>query len=185
MKNWLDVFIVLLCVYAIWKGYLRGFLREILEILGIIAAFVIANHYSPELAVYLTNNWAMQKNLSAVLSYAIILALVAIATQIIIYLLSSFTKDGVFGVLDSAMGGFFSLTKLLLILVIVLNLVVLGPLQFLKEPVVKSQWAQYILSLTPQLYDFMMKNFPSNWGEQLRPYREQYIKPQEEPQRRI
>ena len=89
MKNWLDVFIVLLCVYAIWKGYLRGFLREILEILGIIAAFVIANHYSPELAVYLTNNWAMQKNLSAVLSYAIILAFVAIATQIIIYLLSS------------------------------------------------------------------------------------------------
>ncbi|HHY19691.1 MAG TPA: hypothetical protein GX522_07320, partial [Firmicutes bacterium] len=102
-----------------------------------------------------------------------------------IYVLSAFTHDGVLGVLDSAMGGFVSLAKLILILVIILNLVVLGPFQLFKEPVLQSQWAQYILSLTPGLYDFMMENFPSTWGEQLKPYRDQYVQPDKEPARRI
>lgn len=186
MKNWLDIFLVLLCVYAIWKGYLRGFLREVLEVIGLIVAFIIANRYSPELAVYFTNNWAMPNNLAIVVAYAFVLGLVAVVTQIVIYLTSSFTKDGVLGILDSSMGGFFSLAKLIIILVIVFNLVVLGPLQILREPVLQSQWAQYILGLTPQIYDFMMKNFPSSWGEQLRPYRQQYLEPEKEaPVRRI
>jgi membrane protein required for colicin V production len=185
MKNWLDVFLVIICVYAIWKGYVRGFLREVMEIIGLIAAFVIANHYSPQFAVYMADNWGMSKNIAIVLSYGVILALVGLATQLIIYVLSAFTHDGVLGVLDSAMGGFVSLAKLILILVIILNLVVLGPFQLFKEPVLQSQWAQYILSLTPGLYDFMMENFPSTWGEQLKPYRDQYVQPDKEPARRI
>ncbi len=185
MRNWLDIFIIVLCIYAIWKGYVRGFLREILEIVGIIVALMVANRYSPQFATYLVDNWALPKNLAAVLAYALILVGIGIITQVVAYIVSSFTQDGVLGVVDSAMGGFFSLAKLIIILVIVLNLVVLAPFEFLREPVIKSQWAQYILGLTPGIYDFMMKNFPSQWGEQMKPFRERYVVPESEPQRRI
>ncbi|MDD2431869.1 MAG: CvpA family protein [Firmicutes bacterium] len=186
MKNWLDILIIVLGVLAIWKGYVRGFLREALEIVGIVVAFIAAICYSPQVAIFFTNIWNIPPNISTVLSYAVILTGVAIVVQIIIYFTSSFTSDGVLGILDSSVGGFFSLIKLGLVLIIVLNLVVIGPLQFFKNPVLESQVANYLLNITPELYDFMIDNFPENWSEQLELYREQFLAPNEnEPVRRI
>ncbi|HOL14149.1 MAG TPA: hypothetical protein PLD61_07240, partial [Bacillota bacterium] len=63
------------------------------------------------------------------------------------------------------------------------------PLQFLKTPVMDSQVANYLLSITPELYDFMIDKFPENWAEQLETYKEQFMAPRQEievdPTRRI
>ena len=189
MKNWLDWLFIGLGILAIWKGYVRGFIREVLEIIGIVVAFIAAIHYAPQVAVFFTESWNMPPNLSAVLSYAVVLTGVAILVQLVIYFTAPFISSGVLGILDSSVGGFFSLLKLARIVIIVLNLVVLGPLQFLKTPVMDSQVANYLLSITPELYDFMIDKFPENWAEQLETYKEQFMAPQQEievdPTRRI
>ena len=189
MKNWLDWLFIGLGILAIWKGYVRGFIREVLEIIGIVVAFIAAIHYAPQVAVFFTESWNMPPNLSVVLSYAVVLTGVAILVQLVIYFTAPFISSGVLGILDSSVGGFFSLLKLALIVIIVLHLVVLGPLQFLKTPVMDSQVANYLLSITPELYDFMIDKFPENWAEQLETYKEQFMAPQQEievdPTRRI
>jgi membrane protein required for colicin V production len=55
--NWVDL--ILLCVFALFglRGFFRGFFRELLSLVGLVAGFMAAVAYDQELAELLASYW--------------------------------------------------------------------------------------------------------------------------------
>ena len=67
--NWVDL--ILLCVFALFglRGFFRGFFRELLSLVGLVAGFMVAVAYDQEIATLVSKHWRMSPLLLKGLSF--------------------------------------------------------------------------------------------------------------------
>jgi len=124
--GWVDLALLAVLVVSIFVGLWRGFVFEIVSLLGWLVAFVIANLFGP-LAAQTMPFGDPASPLRVWVAYVIIFLLVLIACTVLARLLRALISATPLSVIDRLLGGAFGAARGALVLVIVGTLVSLSP----------------------------------------------------------
>jgi uncharacterized membrane protein required for colicin V production len=167
--NLLDIILAFILGISIFEGLRRGLTRQLMELGGIIAAFIIASRHGVAFGQVLSGILKLEEyastlnnpflNVDAVatilynsLGYFLLFAAVLIATKLIAIALGVVAKLPVIGTVDKLGGMVAGLLKgafIALVLVWILNLL---PIPAVMEAVDSSRVAQVFLGVAPGIY---------------------------------
>lgn len=143
--TWVDYIVIAIFFISIIAGFARGFVKEVISIITIVAAFLIASTFSGQISDMLMNSVAAQsmiKSLSTnmgvnaagpvalltlAISFLILFILVSIVGEIVNYLFSGLFKLPGLGIVNALLGGGFGFVRGYLICIILMFVVQLTP----------------------------------------------------------
>ncbi|MCP2620216.1 CvpA family protein [Candidatus Aminicenantes bacterium AC-334-K16] len=123
--NWLDIILLIIIGVMIILGLIKGFLRQILGLVGIVAGFILALSFYPEVAGFLLR-FIQPSVLTELLGFLIIFLGIVFVGYFLAHLLGKALK-GPIKFFDRVLGGFFGFLKGVLIGGILLLALVLFP----------------------------------------------------------
>ena len=116
----IDYAIIVIILLSICFGCFRGFIRELLSLIGWFLAFYTANFFTDSLYQYIP--FALDVTIKYIAGYFIIFLLVLIFASIIIKLINKFIKSVGLSFSNFILGGFFGFTRGVLIIFVMILL---------------------------------------------------------------
>ena len=116
----IDYAIIVIILLSIFFGCFRGFIRELLSLIGWFLAFYTANFFTDSLYQYIP--FALDETIKYIAGYFIIFLLVLIFASIIIKLINKFIKSVGLSFSNFILGGFFGFTRGVLIIFVMILL---------------------------------------------------------------
>ena len=116
----IDYAIIVIILLSICFGCFRGFIRELLSLIGWFLAFYTANFFTDSLYQYIP--FALDETIKYITGYFIIFLLVLIFASIIIKLINKFIKSVGLSFSNFILGGFFGFTRGVLIVFVMILL---------------------------------------------------------------
>ncbi|MBA3660659.1 MAG: CvpA family protein [Gammaproteobacteria bacterium] len=144
--NWVDYIILIIFFFSILTGLARGFVREIISLITLIAAFIVAIVFSNPLAQAFTSSPTVQNvvtqastsigmnttqpvsYLALGLSFGLLFAGTVLVGSIIGYFANAAFQAGVLGIGNRLFGGVFGLIRGYIINLVLIFLVQMTPL---------------------------------------------------------
>lgn len=138
--NWVDILILLVFLFSVLAGLMRGFVKEVLSLITWIVAFTVAAMFATKLAVIFTGSEKVQSMVSSAsdsigmsaaepisvlsigLCFILIFVVVLIFGSIITSLVSSAVTGVGLGLINRLLGGLFGLARGFLIVVLLMFL---------------------------------------------------------------
>ena len=114
----LDIAILAVLALSVAWGIWRGFVREILSLVGWVLAFLAANAVAAQLGELLPASWA-RAEVRVLIAFVVVFVLVLSATALAAVLVSKLFKKAGLGGVDRTLGALFGLARGVLILVAV------------------------------------------------------------------
>ncbi len=143
-----DTLFIFILALAFFYGFIRGFLRQLLSLVGLLAAFYAALNY-PQRALNLLaphiKNPSLLKIAAAVLTFIAVYLVFALASAVI-----SFLIKGAIGLADRLLGGAFAAVKAVIFLMALAMLLV--SFEGTRNFVLKSRTGPYMVSLASKLF---------------------------------
>lgn len=119
---YLDLFIIILIMYALWNGWHNGLLRELVSMLGFIGGLIIACLFYSTLGKYLTTSGSEVTIITSIIAFLIIWIIVPIAMGTIATLLTKALKHiHLLSTSNKFAGMLISGAKYLLLMSLVIN----------------------------------------------------------------
>lgn len=143
--NWVDYIILVIFFFSILAGFGRGLVREVISLLTIVAAFVVASMFAGSVADAFTSSASVQTVVSQAsastgvnasqsasyialgLSFTILFVATIIAGAIIGYFINMAFQAGVLGIGNRLLGGVFGLVRGFIINLVIIFVVQLTP----------------------------------------------------------
>jgi len=146
--NFIDIIVLVVIGGFLVKGLLRGLLKEICSLLGLVVGGFVAFRYQGPLGEVLIQSWNWPSQLSLVVAFLALFLSSVVFFGLLGYLLSRFVKLVFLGGLNRVAGGFFGIAQGLLLLAIVLFALSLRPFPQSLGPALKeSQLAPPLIGL--------------------------------------
>ena len=108
--NLLDIIIIATMVFLILKGMLRGFIREIASLVGVIVGIWLASLFQPQMTNHLETYLPSSEYLPLI-SFAIILGAVLVVCNFFGWILRLFFQKTFFGWADRSLGAGLATVK--------------------------------------------------------------------------
>jgi membrane protein required for colicin V production len=183
--NWADYVILAIFLVSTLSGFSRGLVREIIALLALAAAFVLATLFSHELAAAITHSAAAKGAVSGSapasatvvdtvsyaaigLSYILIFVGTLIAGAIIGFIINLMLSTSVLGIGNRILGAMFGLCRgfiLALVLIFVVQLTALSAQQWWQDSVLIKAYQPAVSWLaalvSPNLADLKKKTMES------------------------
>jgi membrane protein required for colicin V production len=158
----IDIIILVILLFFMFSGIRSGFIRQILGIVGIIAAFVGAFYMAHHMSAFFEDTLELSYSLALVVSAIILFVGILIAFYFIGVVLQKLVKIASLGSFDRLGGGLFGVLKgtLLVSLLLVLTLNLPFPSNFKKE-LRKDPLVAAIHPVLPGLFDLFFSHSPS------------------------
>ncbi|MBN1103777.1 MAG: CvpA family protein [Deltaproteobacteria bacterium] len=112
--NLLDILIICTMIFLIVKGLLRGFIREIASLAGVILGILLGSHFQPQMTELLKQVLNPNPFLSLI-SFGVVFVMVLVACNLLGWLLNLAFKKALLGWVDRLLGLAFALLKGVLI----------------------------------------------------------------------
>lgn len=116
----IDYFLAFIILISLFFGFYRGFIRELLALIGLVLAFYCANKYSNLFISYIPFGFDVPIN--KIIAYLVTFILVLIISALIIKLINKFIKSAGLSFINIFMGGFFGFVRGLLISILIIYL---------------------------------------------------------------
>lgn len=192
--NWIDYIILLIFFFSIIAGFIRGFVKEVVSLITLVAAFVIATMFSNALAQLFTGHPSVQNAVNQAttslgvdtaqpvsyialgISFALLFAGTIIVGMIVSFFLNFAFKSGVLGIGNRLLGGIFGLVRGYIINLALIFVVQLTPLgtqaswsqsQFVNMYQPAVQWLGNIVSPSLANLKARFEQTIQNFGSQL------------------
>lgn len=155
------ILVIALLAWFFIVGLKRGLLRQVLEVVGIIVAFLAAFYLAHVLAVWIEGKTSAD--------YRVALALAALAIFMGIIIGVHFIGDGmhkffgltIMGMFDRVAGGLFGALKGVLLVSLVFSLMMVLPFpEDLKDEVREDPVTGVIYPVLPLMFDIVVGNIP-------------------------
>lgn len=160
--NYIDLIIVILFIWAAYRGFTRGFVVMIAVFIALVAGVWGAFRFSGLVAHFLVNTMNASSPYMHLVSFTITFILIVIAVNIVAYLLSRLLDIIALGFINRLLGSLFGVLKMTLILSILFLIfnAFNDRLEFFpKEEVDNSLLYRPVASVAPGIFPFL--NFDS------------------------
>ncbi|MBP1740830.1 MAG: colicin biosynthesis protein, partial [Deltaproteobacteria bacterium] len=108
--NLLDMIIICTMIFFVVKGILRGFLREVASLAGVILGILLANHFQPRMTEVLKAYLPVSSFLPIV-SFALLFGAILVLCNLAGYGLSLLFQKAFLGWVDRSLGAGFAVVK--------------------------------------------------------------------------
>ena len=169
-----DIVILLILVFFFISGARRGLIRQVLDIVGIILAFIGAFYLAHYLAQYLEQSIELSYNLSLVVAAVVIFIGILIIFHALGLIFKKVAEITLFGSVDRVGGGLFGAFKGVLLVSLLLVIAFNIPLPDKVHKELRSRpLVTGIYPILPSLFDFAFTHSPSelDFDSILRPHR--------------
>ncbi len=151
--NFIDIAIVVVLAAFMLKGLLRGLLKEVCSLAGLLVGAILAFAYHNPLAQWLLDVVRLPSQLAVVAAFLALFLLSVISFAVLGFLLSKFVKLIFLGGLNRVLGGFFGLAQGAVLLALILFALSLGTLPgFLRDGYARSQLTPPFVGLGESLF---------------------------------
>lgn len=178
----LDIILILLLLFGLFIGLARGFILQLLHLIGFITAFVVAAIYYDDLADILElwlpykeitkNAWPeflqalpLEMAFYSIVSFAIIFFAVKIVLQIIANMLDFVASIPLINIVNKLLGAVLGFLEVYLLAFIILFVLALTPVEGIQTAINNSSIALLVLEKTPyfsgKLFD-LINTYVSN-----------------------
>lgn len=166
--NPLDIAILATMIFLVVRGILRGFMREIASLAGIVLGIWLAIRFEPQVSDYLKPHLPSTQYLPLI-SFGVVFTMVLLCSNLLGWILSLAFKKALLGWADRILGAVLAVTKGVIIIYLAIVLLTFylpsqAPLigrSKLAHLVIKSY--QHIISLvSPDHYQNLKKRFLGN-----------------------
>lgn len=121
LMNIFDIIIAALLLFALVRGFMKGFFAEVASLVAIIAGVYVAIHYAHYLELYLVNadsiSWSDETN--SIVAFAVTFLVVVIVIILIGKMLTKIADFAALGMLNKLLGAIFGALKIALILSVI------------------------------------------------------------------
>lgn len=163
----LDLIIIILLLFGLFLGLNRGFILQLLHLIGYITAFIVAAMYYDDLAERLElwipykeisndSTWAqflqalpLEMAFYSIVSFAIIFFAVKIILQIIASMLDFVASIPIIKTVNKLLGAVLGFLEVYLITFVILYVLVLAPVDGIQTMINNSWIAMFMLENTP------------------------------------
>ncbi len=147
--NKLDIIFIVIISFTLIRGFLRGIVKEIMGIVGVIGSFLLAINYYKDVAKYLTTI-IPDLELANIVSFAVLFIVSILIISLIGAGIRELLKTLSMGWLDRLGGGVFGAVKGILVssLIILCLTLFLSPRNSL---IAKSRLSPYIMKVTEKI----------------------------------
>lgn len=114
--NYLDIIILIPVIFLAFKGFKNGFIKELANIVALLAGLWVAMHFSSIIGEFLVNNTAINGDYVPLLAFALTFILVILVVHLLSGVLDKLVKAIALGWINSILGVVFGAAKALLIL---------------------------------------------------------------------
>lgn len=167
----LDLFIIIFLLFGLFLGLNRGFILQLLHLIGFITAFIVAVMYSGDLAERLRlwipypemsdeSAWAdflqmlpLEMAFYHIVSFAIIFFAIKIALQIVASMLDFVASIPIIKSVNKLLGAVLGFLEVYLIAFVILYVLVLAPIGGVQGAINNSSIALFMLENTPYFSD--------------------------------
>lgn len=155
--------IVILAVLA-WffiVGVKRGLIRQVLEVVGIVVAFLAAFYFAHNLAIWIEGRTEADYRVSLALAALAIFIGIIIGVHFIGLGLKKLFGLTIMGVFDRIAGGLFGALKGVLVISLVLSVIMILPVpEDIKDELREDPVAGAIYPVLPVMFDTVVSNIP-------------------------
>jgi membrane protein required for colicin V production len=152
--------------FLVLKGVFRGFIQEIASFIGIVMGIWMAYMFYPQMAEYLKAHHVPSGPYLSLLSFVVILTLVALVCSLLGWLLKLLFKKTALGWTDRVLGAGFAAVKggLFIYMVVILFTLIL-PVQ--TPLIAESKTAQWVISSSQSIFSFITPEHYEAWKEKI------------------
>jgi membrane protein required for colicin V production len=112
----LDILIGIPLIWAMYKGFTKGFIIEVATLLALILGIYGAIHFSDFTADFIQNKFSYDSNYMEIIAFIVTFLLIVIILNVIGKMLNSFIEAISLGLINRILGVVFGLLKGILIL---------------------------------------------------------------------
>ena len=120
LRNWIDVIIIILLVWAVIKGFRKGFIIELASLVALILGIFGAIKFADFTAGFLTVNVDLPEDYTPLIAFALTFILIVIGVHFLARLIQTLVKMVALNFINRIAGAIFSGLKSALILAFVL-----------------------------------------------------------------
>ncbi len=125
----LDIILYILMAVITFYGWKKGFLASLLQLVGVIAAFLLAGKYAPLFQNALVNNFSIGPGISMFLAYLLVIIIILLIIQVIRLILESLVKALNLTIINRLLGAMFAFINGVLLFVVLITFIEISPLQ--------------------------------------------------------
>lgn len=112
----LDITLLVIMVYAIIRGIMKGLVMEVASLVGIVVSLFVAKNFGESLMGKIVAFFGIETEVNSIVSFVIVFILAMILVRFLAIMISKLVKFAMLGWLDKLLGAIASLVKCLLIL---------------------------------------------------------------------
>lgn len=120
--NYIDILILLPLLWAIYKGFTKGFIIEVSSLIALILGIFLAINFSDVAKDILTNNLDVHSKYMNYIAFGITFIVVVIAVNLVGKLISKLVHAIALGFINRLLGSAFSLAKSLIIICVIISI---------------------------------------------------------------
>lgn len=166
-NNWIDVLISVLLIWALIKGFRKGFIIELSSLLALVLGIFGAIKFADFTAAYLSENVNLPEDYTPLIAFALTFIIIVIGVHFLARLIQGFVKMIALNFFNRIAGAIFSACKTLLLLCFVLFFIesIDQNTQIIPRKVKQNSFFYYPLS--GAAFDLMPKITNSSYFEYL------------------
>lgn len=161
--TWIDWLIIAVFGLLIFKGFRKGFVQQLFDLIGSIVALILAFRFNQSLGLVLSMKLGLSEPLANMISFILIVVIIGGLVSIIGRIWHRSHKTEPIAVIDGSLGAVFGAVKAALIMMVVLLLLLAIPWDFIQEPIKNSDFANDLLRLTPVFLKLQNLTLPADF----------------------
>jgi len=157
MKSIVEIAIVIIIIYFLFSGVRRGLIKQVLAVVGIIAAFISSFYLAHHFAAFLESKINVSYNICLLLSAVILFAGTIILFNFVALALKKLVNMTILGPFDRIMGGLFGAIKGVLLSSLILVVISSLPVsESFKKDLEEDRLVSLVKPVLPVLFDMII-----------------------------
>lgn len=160
--TWFDIFIYIVIIYCVFKGYKTGLVKQLATLTGLVAGAILSGQISSLLLPLLQSKLQSSDYILAPLSYILAFILIMLAFYLLGTLIQGIVEAAKMGTLNRLAGIALCLTKWILAVSIIVNLIAQidsGHHIISHDTISRSRTYEYVQPFAPQIVPFLKFEF--------------------------
>jgi len=161
--TWVDWVIAGIFGYFILKGFRKGFVQQLFELIGSIVSLILAFHYYKSVGAALAPKLSFSTPLANIIAFIFIVVVISGLVSFFGKRWHHSRKSESIAVVDGGLGAVFGGCKAGLIIMVTLMILLALPWEFIHTPIETSEFANDLLRLAPIFYQVQDAALPSDF----------------------